>query len=55
MTVEEQLNSLIRDVLDNGVKVDDPRTGESTLSLFDSKVVVEEGDFPFFKIGRAHV
>ena len=48
MTAEEQLNSLIRDVLDNGVKVDDPRTGESTLALFDSKIVVEEGDFPFF-------
>lgn len=48
MTVEQQLNNLIRDVLDNGVKVDDPRTGESTLALFDSKIVVEEGEFPFF-------
>lgn len=48
MTVEQQLNNLIRCVLGNGVKVDDPRTGESTLALFDSKVVVEEGDFPFF-------
>ena len=48
MTVEQQLNNLIRDVLDNGVKVDDPRTGESTIALFDSKIVVEEGDFPFF-------
>lgn len=48
MTVEEQLNNLIRDVLENGVKVDDPRTGESTLALFDSKIVVEEGEFPFF-------
>lgn len=48
MTVEQQLNNLIRDVLENGVKVDDPRTGESTLALFDSKIVVEEGEFPFF-------
>ena len=48
MTVEQQLNTLIKDVLDNGVKVDDPRTGESTLALFDSKVIVEEGEFPFF-------
>jgi len=48
MTVEQQLNNLIRDVLENGVKVDDPRTGESTLALFDNKIIVEEGEFPFF-------
>ena len=48
MTVEQQLNNLIRGVLDNGVEITDPRTGESTLALFDSKIVVEEGEFPFF-------
>jgi thymidylate synthase len=48
MTVEQQLNNLIRDVLENGVSVDDPRTGESTRALFDSKIVVDEGEFPFF-------
>ena len=48
MTIEQQLNNLIRGVLDNGVRVDDPRTGESTLALFDNKIVVGEGEFPFF-------
>ena len=54
MTAEGQLNTLIRDVLDNGIKVDDTRTGESTLALFDSKIVIEEGEFPFFTNTLAH-
>lgn len=54
MTGEVQLNNLIEDVLLNGVEVDDPRTGEKTLALFDSKIVIKEGDFPFFTNTLAH-
>lgn len=48
MTLENQLDNLLRKVLNEGVKVDDPRTGESTLALFDNKLIVEDGDFPWF-------
>ena len=48
MTAEEQLNNLLQKLLDEGVEVVDPRTGESTLALFDEKIVVQEGEFPWF-------
>ena len=47
-TAQEQLDTLLKDVLDNGVEVVDPRTGEHTLALFDNKVVIAEGEFPWF-------
>lgn len=47
-SAEEQLNNLLQKLLDEGVEVVDPRTGESTLALFDEKIVVQEGEFPWF-------
>mgnify|MGYP001228268385 FL=1 len=47
-SADKQLDNLLKDILDNGVEVVDPRTGEHTLALFDNKVVVSEGEFPWF-------
>lgn len=41
MTLESQLDNLLKKVLNEGVKVNDPRTGESTLALFDGREIIE--------------
>lgn len=40
-------DDLMRDVLDNGVLIKNKRTGEGCYSMFDAKVVIESGVFPF--------
>ena len=47
-SADKQLDNLLKDILENGVEVVDPRTGEHTLALFDNKVVVYDGEFPWF-------
>ena len=48
LSAEEQLKGLIRGLLEGGVWVKEPRTGENILALFDAKIVIEAGDFPWF-------
>ena len=43
----EGIDDLIRYVLDAGVTVKDPRTGSITKALFDAKLIIEEGEFPW--------
>lgn len=38
---------LIRDIIDKGIEVENSRTGTTTKALFDAKIVIPEGEFPF--------
>jgi thymidylate synthase len=42
------VEDLVQEVLDYGVWCKNERTGEMVRSIFDAKIVIEEGDFPFF-------
>lgn len=48
MKAEDQVRGLITKLFSEGVWVKDPRTEENTLSLFDNKIVIEAGHFPWF-------
>lgn len=41
------VDDLLSDVYYGGVEVDNKRTGVKTKAMFDAKVVIEAGDFPF--------
>lgn len=43
------VDDLLSDVYYGGVEVDNKRTGVKTKAMFDAKVVIEAGDFPFVR------
>ena len=53
MSFEKQYLSLLRKVIAEGVDVPNKRTGTKTIALFDEKLVVNEGEFPFSTIRPA--
>ena len=51
---EEQYIKMLKTIITNAVDVPNHRTGVSTIALFDYKLTVNEGEFPFSTIRPAH-